>query len=920
MKHYEYISRPYVNPINLEVFGKTLDTLEKGHQEAIAQSSNLKLELAKLPLHESEEPYRQELLNDIENTINNNSLLGNSYYALDDITKLSGDMLSNRRLLSKVKANQDYEEYMDYIDKTELPEDYKRFYREVNPYINNEQIDPNTGEVKKYNSWQPNKRPTALPDMVKMEQVALQMAAKDKGSYETVYYKDAYGNYTHNQEASVDGLPYYKIGTQYEQLSEEDIKKAMINVINNTPGAIAGLQQDWEVAKWKHNNGETAFIDETTDSAGISLNNFNEYLNKRLGNYYDSVTYNHTYNSFNALDGLSATNLRHRKDEEDKKDGNKSTKQYFQLANGYTIGESYFPKQSAISSTIASKNAAFSTLFDFAIQRDVKLGDKSISSIPVGSLTAEQIYNAILNTSKYITDEEKKEAWMTYNKYLDYEKQYNEKVANLSENDKNKVEFITAIENNNDIVSYTTVNKNGKLYYKTPYFKNPYFKQYVDEINKLFGDRNEIKVPIKNISTDTELSYVISNYKELGLKIEDDKIIIPKTAISNLYNITNNLKNYLDWEFTKFYDNKTYDFGWLSRPIWDNEDRAVWDRFGILKTTDYPLHPILKLYDETFESVNQLVDTNSQLYTPTIYTANSVSEMMVNTGNYTNAEAAKKDITNNILKSIKTAGKSNIQMGIGYHSSNYRVPISYDNIANNRNLVTAVFNQIYPLNDGEDIVINIDSQTLEQQVTINIPQEKRYKTVEDLQKAMGWKEYPNTIVLRGDFLTTEYKNQMAASPIFKYDQEKGRIINGDVKSVSIIEDLGITLENENGNLILKNGDIKYDMGNGEYATKYLDARDTYRSLQFDLGKNPIIIEDEEINENDFKRIFDTFQQLLSIANSIQPNIKLIEKNGQQNYDTKKLLPIVEQLYDNLTDETNNIEFNDILTILRIEKE
>lgn len=913
MKHYEYISRPYVNPINLEVFGKTLDTLEKGHQEAIAQSSNLKLELAKLPLHESEEPYRQELLNDIENTINNNSLLGNSYYALDDITKLSGDMLSNRRLLSKVKANQDYEEYMDYIDKTELPEDYKRFYREANPYINNEQIDPNTGEVKKYNSWQPNKRPTALPDIVKIEQVALQMAAKDKGSYETIYYKDAYGNYTHNREASVDGLPYYKIGTQYEQLSEEDIKKAMINVINNTPGAIAGLQQDWEVAKWKHNNGETAFIDETTDSAGISLNNFNEYLNKRLGNYYDSVTYNHTYNSFDALAGLSAANLRRGKDEEDKKDGNnKSTKQYFQLANGYTIGESYFPKQSAISSTIASKNAAFSTLHNFAIQRDVKIGDKSISSIPIGELTAEQIYNAILNTSKHITPEEKKEMWITYNAYLDYKKQYDEKVANLSETDKNKIEFITAIENNNDIATYTSVDENGNSYYK-----NPYFKQYMDEINKLFKNKDEIKVPIKNISTDVELSYILPNYKELGLKIEDDKIIIPKTAISNLYNIANDLKNYLDWEFTKIYDNKMYDFGWLNRPIWDNEDRVVWDRWGIIQLTNYPLHPILKLYNETSESINQLIDNNSQLYTPTIYMINEVSEMMVNAGNYVNAEAIKKAISNNVLESINTAGKSNIQIGIGSQSSKGIVPISYDNVANNRNLVTAVFNQINGLNGGKNIEIGIDSQTLEQQVTIHIPEGTIYKTVEDLQKAMGWKEYPLTIVLRGDFLTTEYKNQMAASPIFKYDQEKGRIINGDVKSVPIIEDLGITLENENGNLILKNGDIKYDYGNGEYATKYLDARDTYRSLQFDLNNNPIIIEDEGINEDNFERVFNTFQQLLSIANSINPNIQLIEKNGQQNYDIETLLPTVRQLYNNLTDKTDNIKFDNILKILNI---
>ena len=905
MKQYEYISRPYINPVNLETLGKTLNILEQGHQQAVAQSSQLKLELAKLPLNEAEEGFRNELLREIESTINNNNLDGNAYYALDDITKLSGDMLSDRRLLSKVKANQDYEEYMDYIDKTELPEDYKRFYRAANPYINNEQIDPNTGEVKKYNSWQPSKRPTALPDMVKMEQIALQMAARDKGSYETVYYKDAYGNYTHNREASIDDLPYYKIGTQYEQLSEEDIKKAMINVINNTPGAIAGLQQDWEVAKWKHDNGETTFIDETTDSAGISLNNFNEYLNKRLGNYYDSVTYNHTYNSFDALAGLSAANLRRGKDEEDKKDdNNKITKQYFQLANGYTIGESYIPKQSAISSTIASKNAAFSVLHNFAIQRGVKIGDKLISSIPIGKLTAEDINKAIQDASKNITDEEKKQIWMTYNEYLDYEKEYNEKIANLSENDKNRIEFITAIENNNDIATYTSVDENGNSYYK-----NPYFKQYIDEINKLFefqGKNKDYFETLVDIKNNNELSMIIPNYKELGLSITRSGnpieggyyIKIPKESINSIYSIAKNLRPYLKRMSSTAFDYDT------SNPF---------------KKGPNLLNSILNLYDETSESVNKLVDNNSQLYIPTIYTADDVSEIMVNTGNYANAEAAKKAITNNVLESINTAGKSNIQIGIGSQSSKGIVPISYNNVANNRNLVTAVFNQINGLNGGKNIEIGIDSQTLEQQVTIHIPEGTIYKTVEDLQDAMGWKEYPHTIVLRGDFLTTEYKNQMAASPIFRYDQEKGRIINGDVKNIPIIEDLNITLENENGNLILKNGDIGYDVGNGEEATRCLDARDTYRSLQFDLNNNPIILEDEEIDEDDYKKMFNTFQQLLSIANSIQPNIRLIEKNGQQNYNIKALLPIVEQLYNNLTFKTDNVGFDNILKILKIEK-
>ena len=118
MKNYEYISREYINPINLDALDKTLSALQQGHQQAVAQSSALKLELAKLPLNEAEENYRNELLNNIENTMNENSLNGNYYYALDDITKLSGDLLSDRRLLSRVESQEKYKNYQDYIDKT----------------------------------------------------------------------------------------------------------------------------------------------------------------------------------------------------------------------------------------------------------------------------------------------------------------------------------------------------------------------------------------------------------------------------------------------------------------------------------------------------------------------------------------------------------------------------------------------------------------------------------------------------------------------------------------------------------------------------------------------------------------------------------------------------------------------------------
>ena len=135
MEPFKIIQKEFVPEFNLELYGNMLNKRETLHNEAIKASSELKQAIAQLNLNESEEGFRNQLLSDVENTINNNSTLGDYASSYDDMIKLSGDVISNPALISKLKAQQDYQTFIQNIDaRTDLPQHYKDYYKAQNKY------------------------------------------------------------------------------------------------------------------------------------------------------------------------------------------------------------------------------------------------------------------------------------------------------------------------------------------------------------------------------------------------------------------------------------------------------------------------------------------------------------------------------------------------------------------------------------------------------------------------------------------------------------------------------------------------------------------------------------------------------------------------------------------------------------------
>ena len=80
MKGFNPIIRQRVSPINLETVANTYRELEQGHQKSMQLASQLQTAMAQLPLNEAEDEWRQNKIQQIRNTLDNNLNYGNRSY------------------------------------------------------------------------------------------------------------------------------------------------------------------------------------------------------------------------------------------------------------------------------------------------------------------------------------------------------------------------------------------------------------------------------------------------------------------------------------------------------------------------------------------------------------------------------------------------------------------------------------------------------------------------------------------------------------------------------------------------------------------------------------------------------------------------------------------------------------------------
>lgn len=509
MKGFNYINTEYVPTVDLNTLGNTFNTLEQGHKEAIKTASNLQAEMAKLELNEDENEWRQQKISEIQQTIDNNTIFGNSAAALDDIIVKAGNLASDAGMIGRLQAQKDYTEFKNKIinDKT-LPEDYKEYYLENNPYYYKDIVDEKTGKVISGTKWNPNISPTAVVDLSSLISKGLQWAARESGSYNQVRWLDKNGNPTTNPNEVFDGEYYDDTTHSFEKLDRSKIEAGIRAAIESTPGAKESLQQDYDIALWKHKKainatkGKYNIVSDVTDDNGITLSP-QQYLNKRISpalyaaEYYNTTrktTYGNGLKTYKAAEQAAETAKKNAElDDEYIKSLNRTSDTKPITINYNMTAELIGEKQNI-------QNELYN-LFKNAVGRDVNV-DMTNASTDGWKNTLTRAYLTIKKNGA--TEQQLRDFKVKTNelirKYDEITMNYDNLTKDLKEDDKYLVDYVSRM-------------KNGGSFNKD----NPYDQKLLKDIQAEFGDKGQYyDVSFNNIDEYNRAIQILNSNNENG--------------------------------------------------------------------------------------------------------------------------------------------------------------------------------------------------------------------------------------------------------------------------------------------------------------------------------------------------------------------------------------------------------------------
>ena len=279
MKYFQNINTPYVAPVDLETLGRTYTALETMHQEAVKGSSELKQAIANLELNEAEDGFRNQLFLDVERTIDENTRFGNLAAAYDDIVKLSGDIVANPALIGRLRAQKDYKAFQDQVDAMQMPDNYKDYFKEKNPYYYQD-IKDEYGRIIKGSKWNPSVNPTKILDYNDVIKQALNYFTPSQSKSQTLRYMKEDGSFTTKMEPGTKAVWYDTITTQVTEIKEQELKDAIEAAIRANPAILASIEQDRQVAMHDMKKGNDPLYKVHNGTSYLTLNQFKDEIFK----------------------------------------------------------------------------------------------------------------------------------------------------------------------------------------------------------------------------------------------------------------------------------------------------------------------------------------------------------------------------------------------------------------------------------------------------------------------------------------------------------------------------------------------------------------------------------------------------------------------------------------------------------------
>lgn len=301
---FRYKDYAYTPKHNLEEVAKTYDYLQQRHDLAIEKENLIQQKFAELDLNSAEDEWRANKMNELQTMINDVSIDGFKGYALNDIITQGTKMLTGADIRGRLKAQQQYKQYIEDLDKrTDLSEDYKNVFKEINTYSYQDKFDDN-GNIIGGTDWKPTKEAVSEIPLINILKGGIELAAKDAGRSNITRFLDKNGKVITDPTADnvFDGQVYNTTTNQWESLGRDKIMKGIQAYIETTPGIKASLKQDYDVAIYKQNKyGANPDVE---DKNGVTLSP-EQYLQKRLEPGIQAAIYNRSYTTTTYGNGLA---------------------------------------------------------------------------------------------------------------------------------------------------------------------------------------------------------------------------------------------------------------------------------------------------------------------------------------------------------------------------------------------------------------------------------------------------------------------------------------------------------------------------------------------------------------------------------------------------------------------------------------
>ena len=303
MKTYINTQQVQVPSYNLEVASNAFNKLNEGHIQAIQAQSELQNAIAQLDLNESEDDFRQQLVNEIDSTVKENTRYNNAYFALPDIIAKAGNINTNPELIGRLRAQQAYKANIAAVDaRTDVNDAAKEMAKARSPYYYR---DKETGELINNGVWKPGYTPVTSYDGNEILKLLGQYVSPDEGGFSgPISFLNADGSISdHWDPAGGIGVLNQQTG-EWKRLSKEKIKSAWDAALAANPGIIASLKQDYEVANWNlDTKGEDIYNIIGQDGSRIT---FNDFVNRIIDPYAKAKAFNNVSSSIKYQDSTIA--------------------------------------------------------------------------------------------------------------------------------------------------------------------------------------------------------------------------------------------------------------------------------------------------------------------------------------------------------------------------------------------------------------------------------------------------------------------------------------------------------------------------------------------------------------------------------------------------------------------------------------